>query len=85
MCYNAPYREGEMLISQRRDIITLIPEKDSNLLQLTNWRPITLLNLDYKVYQLMTKLCFGILRITLKRHRLLPDDKGEKTTKETTR
>ena len=32
------------------------------------------------------KLCFGILRITtLKRHRLLPDDKGEKTTKETAR
>ena len=73
MCYNAPYREGEMSISQRRDIITLIPEKDSNLLQLTNWRPITLLNLDYKIYQSMTKLCFGILKITrLKRHCLLP-------------
>ena len=49
MCYNAPYREGEMSISQRRDTITLIPEKDSNLLQLKNWPPVTLPNLDYKI------------------------------------
>ena len=49
MCYSAPYREGAMSISQRRDPFTLIPEKDSNLLQLTNWRPITLLHLDYKI------------------------------------
>ena len=48
-CYIAAYREGEMSISQRRGTITLIPKEDSNLLHLTNWRPITLLNLDYKI------------------------------------
>ena len=48
-CYNAAYREGEMSISQRRGTITLVPKEDSNLLHLTNWRPITLLNLDYKI------------------------------------
>ena len=43
------YKEGEMSISQRRGTITLIPKEDSNLLHLSNWRPITLLNLDYKI------------------------------------
>ena len=27
----------------------LIPKPDSNLLELQNWRPITLLNTDYKI------------------------------------
>jgi len=44
-CYNAAYREGEMAISRRRDTITLVP----SLLNLANWRPITLLNLEYKI------------------------------------
>ena len=38
-----------MSISQRRGTFTLIPKEDSNLLNLANWRPITLLNLDYKI------------------------------------
>ena len=37
-----------MSVSQRRGVITLVPKEDSNLLSLSNWRPITLLNLDYK-------------------------------------
>ena len=40
---NAAYLHGEMSISQRRGVITLIPKDDSNLLELSNWRPITLL------------------------------------------
>ena len=48
-CYNAAYKNGEMSISQRRGVITLIPKEYSNLLNLANWRPITLLNLDYKI------------------------------------
>ena len=48
-CYNAAYKTGEMSISQRRGTITFIPKEDSNLLNLANWRPITLLNLDYKI------------------------------------
>ena len=35
--------------SQRRGVISLIPKEDSSLLKLENWRPITLLNVDYKI------------------------------------
>ena len=30
-------------------MITLIPKEDSSLLDLSNWRPITLINVDYKI------------------------------------
>lgn len=42
-------QEGEMSIDQRRGIITLIPKPDKDKRSLTNWRPITLLNTDYKI------------------------------------
>ena len=38
-----------MSISQRRGVISLLPKEDANLLKLPNWRPITLLNVDYKI------------------------------------
>ena len=47
--FNAAYKEGELSISQRRGVITLVPKEDSGLSDLSNWRPITLLNLDYKI------------------------------------
>ena len=47
--FNSAYNTGEMSISQRRDVITLIPKEDSDLELLNNWCPITLLNLDYKI------------------------------------
>ena len=47
--YNVSYRAGEMSLSQRRGVIPLIPKEDSDLSTLANWRPITLLNLDYKI------------------------------------
>ena len=47
--FNASYRAGEMAPSQRRGVITLIPKEDSHLSSLANWRPITLLNVDYKI------------------------------------
>ena len=46
---NAAYFHGEMSVSQRRGVITLIPKDDANLVELSNWRPITLLNVDYKI------------------------------------
>ena len=48
-CLNQAFEVGELFISQRRGVITLIPKKDSDLLDLHNWRPITLLNIDYKI------------------------------------
>ena len=38
-----------LLTLDRRGIIRLIPKEDSQLNQLQNWRPITLLNVDYKI------------------------------------
>ena len=38
-----------MSLSQRRGVLTLIPKEDSDLSTLANWRPIILLNLDYKI------------------------------------
>ena len=47
--YNEAVRKGSLSISQRRGIITLVPKGDTNLTDLTNWRPISLLNVDYKI------------------------------------
>ena len=46
---NASYDENELSVSQRREVITLIPKEHANLKDLSNWRPITLLNVDYKI------------------------------------
>ncbi len=40
---------GELSIEQKRSITTLIPEKSKNRLLFKNWRPISLLNTDYKL------------------------------------
>ena len=46
---NASYAKGCLSISQRRGLITLIPKKDKSLCYIKNWRPISLLNCDYKI------------------------------------
>ena len=46
---DAVYENEQLSISQCRGIVTLIPEEESSLLELKNWRPITLLNVDYKI------------------------------------
>jgi len=43
---NAAYEGNELSISQRRGVITLIPKEDSNFKMLSNWRPITLHNVE---------------------------------------
>ena len=48
-CYNDAYQTGEMSITQRRGVISLIPKKKKDNLLLKNWRPISLLNTDYKI------------------------------------
>ena len=40
---------NELTISQRRGSLTLLPKEDGSLLELQNWRPITLLNVDCKI------------------------------------
>ena len=46
---NYNLRNGKLSIEQRRGILTLIPKKDKDRLYLKNWRPLTLLNTDYKI------------------------------------
>ena len=46
---NCTYTKGLLSITQRRGLITLIPKKNKPTNLLKNWRPITLLNCDYKI------------------------------------
>ena len=48
-CLNKSHQKGKLALTQRRGIISLIPKKDKALQELKNWRPITLLNCDYKI------------------------------------
>ena len=69
---SASFRESEMMISQKRGVITLIPKEDSDLTDLYNWRPITLLNTDYKIAsKVITKRIEKVLT-----HLINPDQTG---------
>ena len=46
---NAGHEKGRLSISQRRGAITLILKEHTSLSLLQNWRPLTLLNVDYKI------------------------------------
>ena len=48
-CFNHSFQEEIMSPDQRRAIINLIPKKDKDPLFLCNWRPISILNVDYKI------------------------------------
>jgi len=42
-------KKGELSITQKQGVISLIPKKDKDPRLIKNWRPITLLNTDYKI------------------------------------
>jgi exonuclease III len=46
---NYSYETGELSELQKQSVISLIPKKDKNLAEINNWRPISLLNVDYKI------------------------------------
>ena len=48
-CANECFKKGEMSLSQKQAIITLIEKKEKDRSLLENWRPISLLNVDAKV------------------------------------
>ena len=46
---NRSFERGELSPSQKRSIITLLAKSGSDRQLLKNWRPISLLNIDYKI------------------------------------
>ena len=46
---NFALQYGRLSTEQRRGIISLLPKKDKDRLYLKNWRPISILNVDYKI------------------------------------
>ena len=46
---NYSYNIGKLSVTQKRGIIKLIPKKDTELYFIQNWRPLSLLNTDYKI------------------------------------
>jgi len=48
LMYSLQY--GELSIEQRRAIITLLPKGDKDIRYIKNWRPISILNCDYKIF-----------------------------------
>ena len=43
------FDKGELSDSQRKGVINLIPKKDKDLTNLKSWRPLSILNTDYKI------------------------------------
>ena len=47
--FNYSSQNGMLSPSQRNGVIILLPKNDKDLLQIKNYRPITLLTTDYKI------------------------------------
>ena len=46
--FHEALERGELSTTQKRGVISLIPKPGKDTMLLKNWRPITLLNTDYK-------------------------------------
>ena len=46
---NYSFEAGSLTELQKQSIITLIPKQNKDITTLDNWRPISLLNVDYKI------------------------------------
>ena len=46
---NCSFDKGELSSSQKQAIITLIEKKDIDKRKISNWRPISLINVDVKI------------------------------------
>ena len=60
-CFNTAFTKGELSTSQRQAVITVLDKgKDRSLIE--NWRPISLLNVDYKI---ISKTIANSLKVVL--------------------
>jgi len=60
--FSYSYENKNMTISQKQSIITLLSKKDNDTRLFKNWRPISLLHVDYKI---MTKCIATRLKVVL--------------------
>ena len=70
--YNISKCYGRLPENQRHGIISLIPKPNKDLRELKNWRPLSLLNADYKI---LTKTLSNRLKLTLPEN-INPDQIG---------
>jgi len=61
--FNYSFASGSLSVEQRRGVITVIPKRDKDVRYLKNWRPISLLNTDYKI---LTKVLANRLQVALR-------------------
>ena len=61
--YMEAYKSGKLILSQRQGVLCLIPKKGKDLTDLKSWRPLSILNADYKI---LAKLLSNRLKIALK-------------------
>ena len=61
---NHAFIEGELSTDQKRGLISLIPKKEKDRLYIKNWRPIALLNTDYK---LLAKILATRLKLVIEK------------------
>ena len=70
--FHFAFQSGSLSISQRREVISLIPKKNKDKSILENLRPISLLNVDYKI---LTKVISKRIEKTLPKI-INPDQTG---------
>ena len=46
--FNYTFEVGQLSLSQKQAVNTLIPEKDMDNMLINSWRPISLINVDIK-------------------------------------
>lgn len=49
-CFTLATEKGILTADQRRAVVTLIPKKHRDKRYINNWRPISVLNVDYKIF-----------------------------------
>ena len=69
--YQYAFDKNTLSIEQRRGILNIIPKKEKDIRLLKNWRPISLLNTDYKI---LTKVLSNRLQKVI--HKLISTDQS---------
>ena len=58
--YMESYKQERLFMSARHGILSLIPKKNRNMLLIKNWRPLTMLTVDYKILsKVLVKSCLA--------------------------